>query len=139
MFGKSIFTSSLNQVSHRYIAEVKSNLTLALIGCFMVKRFITLKVDSCDKTFFFASLRKGFKCILTKLRTLQRPLCLANSNGTKSIINAAVIILLGNGTLSAMLNEFAKQKDLRRVAYWPGGNREKRKRCSDKIFTQQKH
>ena len=109
MSGKAIFTGPVQ--SKPVMADVKLNLTRALIGCFVVKRFLTIKVDSCENTLFEVNLPKRFRGISTKLGTLQRPLRLANSNSGKILINA-VNILLGNGTLSAILNEFAKQKDL---------------------------
>ena len=77
----------------KYIVEVKLNLTRALIGCFMVKRFITIKVDSYDKTLFVACLPKRFRFIPTKLETLQRPFCLAKSNGAKSLMLLILIFV----------------------------------------------
>ena len=69
---------------------------------------MTIKLDSCDNTLFVANLTQRFRFVLAK--GLFRDLSAWQTRIAS--LRTAVIILLANGTLSAMLNEFANQKGL---------------------------
>lgn len=49
------------------MVDVKLNLMCVFIGCFVVKRFLIIKVDSCENILFEVSLLKCFCGILIKL------------------------------------------------------------------------